>query len=91
MSVKLKKSAQYSLHSTMLVDQIMQIKNTQLMTHLSFSQYFFFFFTSCNLFVILVVFETTLPFYVKCFECKEKRCLNVINYYCFYFLISNLI
>jgi len=43
MSVKLKKSAQYSLHSTMLVDQIMQIKNTQLMTHLSFSQYFFFF------------------------------------------------
>jgi len=42
MSVKLKKSAQYSLHSTMLVDQIMQIKNTQLMTHLSFSQSFFF-------------------------------------------------
>jgi len=34
----------------------------------------------------LVVVEEIPPFYVKRFECPEKRYINVTNYYYYYLL-----
>ncbi len=35
---------------------------------------------------ILVVDEEIPPYYVKCFECLEKRYINVTNYYYYYYM-----